>query len=338
MLLFLWVLTACGTTEPENLPVYQSIEDLSDKKVGAPSGGFQEAYLEKEYPEMEVLRIDTDTDLIQALLTERCDAIVMDDYIFLYHMQNVKGITTLDETILATDMGFCFGKGKNVELREQFNEFLKGIKADGTYDEICDRWINHANEAEMPEFDLPKDSEPIRIATNASMPPMVFFKNGKMVGLDVELATRFAASIGRRIEWSNMNFPALIPALVSGNQDMIASGVCITPERQLSIDFSDPYFVCNTVIGIREENSAGYVAGEGVADNQNFFETIKTSVHRNIIEEDRYLMILDGFKLTAWISLLAGIFGTLLGAFICWMRMSRNAVVRMVANIYISIP
>ena len=77
MLLFLWVLTACGTTEPENLPVYQSIEDLSDKKVGAPSGGFQEVYLEKEYPEMEVLRIDTDADLIQALLTKRCDAIVM---------------------------------------------------------------------------------------------------------------------------------------------------------------------------------------------------------------------------------------------------------------------
>ena len=34
MLLFLWLLTACGTTESEKLPVYQGIEDLKGKKVG----------------------------------------------------------------------------------------------------------------------------------------------------------------------------------------------------------------------------------------------------------------------------------------------------------------
>jgi polar amino acid transport system substrate-binding protein len=134
-----------------------------------------------------------------------------------------------------------------------------------------------------------------------------------------------------------MNFSALIPALVSGKQDIIASAVNITAERQKSIDFSDPYFICNTIICIRNENSEGYTTQTDNAKSQNFFQTIKRSIQRNIIEEDRYLMILDGLKVTALIALLAALFGTLLGAVICWMRMSKSAALRLIANVYISI-
>ena len=195
----------------------------------------------------------------------------------------------------------------------------------------------HTDDAEMPEFQITKDSEPIRVATNSSSPPLVFIKDDKLVGHDVEIANRFAASIGRHIEWSDMNFSALIPALVSGNQDMIVSGVNITPERKESIDFSDPYFSCNTLVVIREENSVGYVEGVNDITKTGFFESIKTGIQRNIIEEDRYLMILEGLKISAIISLLASLVGTLLGALVCWMRMSSYAVIRRFASLYISI-
>lgn len=337
ILLSLWLLSACGPTEQEKLAVYQTFEDLNGKKVGAPTGGFQEAYLEKMYPEVKVLRLDTDTDLIQALVSRRCEAIVMDDYILDYHLQSISGITSLDEPLVTAEVGMCFGKGKNVELREQFNEFLAQIKADGTYAEICKRWSQNIDSAEMPEIELPQTGNPIRVASDSSMPPMVFIKNGKLVGFDVEIITRFAASIGRSIVWSNMTFAALIPALVSGTQDIIASGVNITPERQATVDFSDSYFYCHTNIGIREENAVGYNAESKVVEKQKFFDVVKVSIQRNIIEEDRYLMILDGLKITALISLLAGLFGTLLGAFICWMRMSRNVMLRLMANVYINV-
>ena len=294
LLFLLSLLTACGEKEKGNLPVYQTMDDLKGKKIGVLTGCFQEALLEKEYPEVEVLRFDFDTDMLQALLAKRCDAIVMDSHIFLYHTQNLKGIKTLDIPLVTAEMGVCFSKGQNVELRQQFNEFLKKIKADGTYDEIYNRWMYHANDAEMPEIQMPQDGEPIRTATNSTTPPLVFIKDGKLVGHDVELANRFAASIGRRIEWSDMNFSAVIPALVSGNQDMIASGVNITPERMESIDFSDSYFSCNTLIAVREENSVGYVEGVNDITKTGFIENIKTGIQRNIMEEDRYLMILDG--------------------------------------------
>ena len=336
-LFLLCLLTACANSGQGELPIYQTINDLNGKKVGAATGGFQEAYLEKNYPEIEVLRMDTDTDMIQSLLTKRCDAVVMDDYIYYYHSQGIEGIVTIGEPLITAGVGLCFSKGQNVELREQFNEFLVKIKADGTYDEIVDRWVYHSNTAEMPAIELPKGGKPIRVASCSAMPPIVFIKNGQMVGLDVEIMTRFAAYVGRRVEWSDMNFSGLIPALVSGNQDVIASGVNITPERKLSIDFSDPYFLCNTIVGIREENSVGYTAKAVEANDQNFIQRFKSSVKRNIIEEDRYLMILDGLKVTGLIALLSALFGTLLGALICWMRMSKSVTLRLLANIYINI-
>ena len=112
MLFLLSFLTACGEKEVENLPVYQTMDDLKGKKIGVITGAFQEALLEKEYPEVEVLRFDLDTDMIQALFAKRCDALVMDNHIFLYHTQNLKGIKTLDIPLITAEMGFYFCKGK----------------------------------------------------------------------------------------------------------------------------------------------------------------------------------------------------------------------------------
>lgn len=330
------LLAACGAEEKEALPVYRSMDDLSGKKVAILTGCFQEAIVEKEYPEVEVLRIDNPADMIQALVAGRCEALVMDDYFYLYHLQNVKGLKALDQPLAKAELGFCFGKGKNVELREAFNAFLKKVKEDGTYDEMYNRWMYHANETEMPDIALPTEGNPIRIATSSVSPPLEFIKEGKLVGFDIELATRFAAFLGRPIIWSDMTFGALLPALASGSQDMIVAAVNITPQRQESIDFTDPYFICNSTIGIRAENSLGYVAGAD-EPGEGLWEGIKKAFRRNIIEEDRYLMIWDGLKVTALISLFAGLFGTLLGALVCWMRMCRFAVLKRLAGIYIGL-
>ena len=110
MLFLLSFLTACGEKEVENLSVYQTMDDLKGKKVGTLTGCFQEALLEKEYPEVEVLRFDLDTDMIQALFAKRCDALVMDNHIFLYHTQNLKGIKTLDSPLVTAEMGASFGR------------------------------------------------------------------------------------------------------------------------------------------------------------------------------------------------------------------------------------
>lgn len=334
-LICLLAAVACHPNVHESRPVYETIEDFNGRKVGALTGCFQEELLEKEYPELEVLRIDQVTDLIQALVTRKCEAAVIDDYNYYYYSSSLSGLTTLETPIVTADMGACFQK-TNPQLRDSFNQFIKAIKSDGTYDDIYNRWIYHADEYDMPEIELPKEGKPLRVAINSTAPPLEYIRNGKLVGMDVELATRFAAFIGRPIELTDMNFSALIPSLVSDTQDMAISSINITPQRKESIDFSDSYFTCSSIIVIRSENSVGYT-GEDKVETEGTWSGVKESFRRNIIDEDRYLMIWSGLKLTALISLLAGLFGTLLGGMICWMRMCGYPVLRKFAGFYISL-
>ena len=335
--LLLFFLVACnGSSEVSEKPVYREIKDFYGKKVAATTGSSQESMLAAEHPQIEILRFDTDADLLNALLTGKCEGLAFDHHIFAYFDQVMEGVAAMEEPLFSVGLGVCFDK-ENDELREQFNAFLKQIREDGTYDEIVDRWINHAHTSVMPDIPVQQNGKPLRVGTNTGAPPLVYVKNGELVGFDVEIAKRFAASIGRPIVWSDMNFSALIPSLVSRNQDMAMCGFNITEERKQSIDFSDPYFDCYSILVIREENSPGYVEGSGNAKRESFTESVVTGFKRNILEENRYLLILDGLKITVIISLLACIFGTLLGALVCWMRMNRNKYVRLIANLYIAL-
>ena len=65
--------------------------------------------------------------------------------------------------------------------------------------------------------------------------------------------------------------------------------------------------------------------------------SVSESFYNNLIEEDRYRMILDGLQVTLIITFCAAILGTLLGGLVCWMRMSRRPWLQKVAKVYIDI-
>lgn len=66
-------------------------------------------------------------------------------------------------------------------------------------------------------------------------------EKGTPAGVSVDLAKALGAHLGREVEIENIPFAGLIPALKTGRIDLIISSMTATPERALSIDFSDPY-------------------------------------------------------------------------------------------------
>jgi polar amino acid transport system substrate-binding protein len=112
---------------------------------------------------------------------------------------------------------------------------------------------------------------------------------------------------------------------------MIVSTIMITAERKKQIDFSDPYFELSAcVMGLGKETA-------GAQKAPSFFQGISDGFYNNIIVENRYLLIVDGMKMTGVISVFSILLGTLLGALICFMRMSRQKLAQGFAKIYISI-
>jgi len=82
------------------------------------------------------------------------------------------------------------------------------------------------------------------VGTAGSMPPLnMTTKDGKIIGLEADLAGYIADAMDVKLKLQAMSFSELLPALESGKVDMILSGMTITPRRNLKVAFVGPYFV-----------------------------------------------------------------------------------------------
>lgn len=67
------------------------------------------------------------------------------------------------------------------------------------------------------------------------------------------------------------------------------------------------------------------------------FEAIATSVQRNLLQGDAYLTVLQGLGVTILISALGLLLGTVCGAILCWMRMSRINLLKRGSQLFIAV-
>ena len=96
----------------------------------------------------------------------------------------------------------------------------------------------------------------LRVGTDATFPPMEFVENGKRTGFDIELMEAIAKTMGKQIEWVDIDFKGLIPGLISKRFDMAVSAIYITDERKKVVDFTDPYYAGGLVAMVKDNNAA----------------------------------------------------------------------------------
>ena len=95
----------------------------------------------------------------------------------------------------------------------------------------------------------------IRVGSETTFPPFEFTEGDKYVGFDLDLANAVAKQMGSKMEFKSLGFDALIPAVQSGQIDLIAAGFSANPEREKQVAFSDVYFDQNGfVIIVNKDN------------------------------------------------------------------------------------
>jgi len=77
---------------------------------------------------------------------------------------------------------------------------------------------------------------------------------GKPDGVGVKMAEALAAHLGRELKIVPMEFSGLIPALQTGNIDLVLSSMTATDERRRTIDFSDPYAFTGLALLVRADS------------------------------------------------------------------------------------
>ncbi len=79
-------------------------------------------------------------------------------------------------------------------------------------------------------------------------------KDGNPTGFDIDSMRWIAEKKGIKVTFTAVHWDAIIPALEAGKIDMVYSGMSITPERLEVVNFSDPYWIVNQDVVVREDS------------------------------------------------------------------------------------
>jgi len=78
-------------------------------------------------------------------------------------------------------------------------------------------------------------------------------KKGRIIGYDVDMAKKMAKEMGVKLKLVPTAWDGIVAGLVTGKYDIIMSGMTITQQRNLKINFADPYVVVGQTMMIRKE-------------------------------------------------------------------------------------
>jgi putative amino-acid transport system substrate-binding protein len=157
---------------------------------------------------------------------------------------------------------------------------------------------------------LPAAAETIRVGMSGGYFPFTFVQQDKLQGFEVDLMNAIAAETGDEVVFETMSFSGLVGALEAGRIDTIANQITITPEREATFVFTQPYVYDGAQVVVREGNTeiAGVedLRGKSVAVNlgSNFEELLRElpyadeidiRTYESNIEQDTALGRVDAF-------------------------------------------
>ena len=307
----------------------KDIPDLAGKRISVFSGSLDDLVASELEPEAEILRLSSIAEVLAAVSNGQADYCILDSLSLIGVDLEEKGLMYLfSSDIVSGDMGFAFRYGEE-ELHSEFNDFLARYKADGRWRELNARWTTgDVASVVMPEIEMDPEGETLRVGTISNF-PFSFIQNGEYAGFEVELIETFAAETGRNVQFQMIDFSGMIAALVTGKIDVSCCTMTITEERSKQVLFSDSYYFCNTAGCCRSVS--------GKKESKPFFAAARDSFHNNLIVEDRWKIVLMGLWETLVISLMSILLGSVFGAFICWMKLSGNKVLKGIAGVYVDI-
>jgi polar amino acid transport system substrate-binding protein len=97
----------------------------------------------------------------------------------------------------------------------------------------------------------------IRIGLSLFVPWSMRDVNGDLIGYELDVGRKLAEDMGVEVEFVPTAWDGIIPSLLAGNFDVIISGMSVTPQRNLTVNFTDPYAFSGLAILANKEMTAG---------------------------------------------------------------------------------
>ncbi|HEX6205398.1 MAG TPA: basic amino acid ABC transporter substrate-binding protein [Solirubrobacterales bacterium] len=95
-------------------------------------------------------------------------------------------------------------------------------------------------------------SEPLTVGSDIPYPPFEQGKPGNYTGFDIELMEAIGEKIGRTPEFQDTSFETIFRDVQQGKFEAVISAATITEEREKAVDFSNPYYLSEQAVLVKE--------------------------------------------------------------------------------------
>jgi len=102
----------------------------------------------------------------------------------------------------------------------------------------------------------------IRIGLATFTPWSMRAVNGDLIGFEPDVGRKLAEDMGVDAEFVPTAWDGIIPALLAGKFDVIISGMSITPQRNLTVNFTDAYAYSGMTIVANRQLTEGFGLGD----------------------------------------------------------------------------
>lgn len=158
--------------------------------------------------------------------------------------------------IWLTNEEYAFGVDKTQpELLESVNAFIEEINANGTFDEICNRYFGDGTPVAVTSAAYDESKDQLVVATNAAFEPFEYMEGDKYYGIDMEIAAQLAAYLGKELVIQNMDFDAVCLSVGQQKCDIAMAGLTVREDRMEHVNFSASYYVASQKLIVTSDDT-----------------------------------------------------------------------------------
>ena len=155
-----------------------------------------------------------------------------------------------------TQEEYAFGVDKTQpELLASVNAFIAEIKADGTFDEICNKYFGDGTPTPVKSAQLDPSKDQLVVATNAAFEPFEYTVGEDYYGIDMEIAALLAEKLGQELVISNMDFDSVCLSVGQQKCDIAMAGLTIKPDREEYVNFTDSYYEASQKLIVKGDDT-----------------------------------------------------------------------------------
>ena len=319
------LLSGCGVNRVE----YNSFEDLQNAGNRI-TIGFDESLgvidrVHNMFPEAGVAYYSL-MNGFRAVQSGKIDAYIADSLTMQTAIGNgMSGIKALDEAFMTNDVVCALSDQCEIpDFKNRVNSFIAKVRADGTVDDIYQRWVYDRN-YEMPEIPEAEDPEyTLTVTTMGSAKPFSFYQDGELVGSEIEFAYLLAKELNAKVVFEVASWSGMLTGVSLGKYDICIANLYYSEEKAKLVTLTEPYYQSDLKLVVQD-----FQEETGSAGNR-----LIKGFENTLIVGNRWKMMLRGLGVTMVITLGGFALANVLGAGLCAMALSRRKALRALENIY----